>query len=115
MLTRSIRGGDGDRSRSLSMILSRIRTGDGDRSRTLSRVSITRLRSLSGGGDGDRSVITLVRTRSIGGGDRDLSLSIILSRIRTGDGDRGLRSAGLVNVSVSRSLNTTGPASGRLP
>ena len=125
--TRSNCGGDGLRSlstnlsrmrigdglRSLSTTLSRYRIGDGDRSRTLSLVSMTRARNLSGGGgvrDRSRST-TLVLTRSIGAGEGDLSLSMILSRMRTGLGDLGLRSGGLVNVSVSLSLTTNGPAS----
>jgi len=102
----------GDGLLSLSMTLSRYRMGDGDRSRTLSLVSITRARNLSGGGVRDLSrSITLVLTRSTGAGDGDLSRSIILSRMRTGLGDLGLRSIGLVKVSVWRCLNTNGPPS----
>jgi hypothetical protein len=91
--------------------------GEGVRSLTLSRVSITRARSLSGGGEGDRlsrSIILVVLTLS-GGGLGDLS--IILSRVSrttlTGDGDLGRRSRGrVVNTSVSRSLTTNDPGSG---
>jgi hypothetical protein len=97
-----------------SIILSRTWTGDGDRSRTLSRVSITRARSLSGGGEGDlRSTILVeVLTRSAAGGLGG-DLSIIRSRILTGEGDRGLRSSSLVKVSISRSLSTNCPGSCR--
>lgn len=138
------RSGEGLRSlsRSTIFILLNSRSGEGLLSTNLALTFCTglglllsrstilvRTRSM-GGRLGDLSLSTiLVLTLSMGGGLGDLSTNLVLTldTSLTGDGLRstnlllltvrvglGALSAGLVKVSVSRSLNTSGPWSGLL-
>jgi hypothetical protein len=106
--------GEGERLSFLSTILVRILSGLGLLSLLVSTILVL---TLSSGGLGllSRSLSIILSLTLTGGGLGllSLSLSIILSLIRTGLGLLGLLSTGLVNVSVSLCLNTSGPASSR--